>query len=61
MKKIELEDKTCLPECSGVFITNVEDNSNNLNKKIKLDVEKLFKQYEEYEYFMDKVAFHRGK
>ena len=61
VKNIQYNDKTCLPQCNGVFITNVEDNSDNLNSKVQIDVEMLFKQYEEYEYFKDKVAFQRGK
>ena len=60
MKEIDFFDKTCLPQCSGVFITNVEDSSNKVDKNLKLDISKLYKQYEQYEYFRDIVAFQRG-
>ena len=60
VKGVDIFDKTCLPQCSGVFITNVEDGAGKVDKNLKLDISKLYKQYQQYEYFRDPVAFQRG-
>ena len=38
VKGVDIFDKTCLPQCSGVFITNVEDGAGKVDKNLKLDI-----------------------
>ena len=60
VKEIELEDPACLPECSGVSITNVQENSNDMDQIIGSDYLKLVKQYERYEYLNKTLQISSG-
>ena len=61
VKTLEFEDAKCLPQCSGVFITHVEDNSDKTDPASGIDYLKLIKKYEKYEYFKKTVDFSPGR
>ena len=60
VKTVEFQDAQCLPQCSGVFITNVEQNSGKIDPASGIDYLKLTKKYEKYEYFKKTVDFSPG-